>query len=134
MSRLPALADRTGVGPRWVAPGMLPDVKPVLEAADVYCLTSRWEGLPAALMEAMAAGLPVVATRVGGIPELVTDGVDGTLVPPGDPAAVAGALGDAVAHPERGLRAQETVRARFSEDAMIDAFESLWRRVIRPQR
>ncbi|MDE2489574.1 MAG: glycosyltransferase, partial [Elusimicrobia bacterium] len=63
-----------------------------LSAFDVYCLPSLWEGLPNALLEAMALGLPVVASRVDGVPEAVTDGVDGLLVPPARPAALARSL------------------------------------------
>jgi glycosyltransferase involved in cell wall biosynthesis len=69
-----------------------PDIPDVLAASDIFVLPSRWEGLPLAIIEAMMAGLPVVATRVGGVPELVEDGVTGFLVPPGDPKALAAAL------------------------------------------
>lgn len=72
--------------------GFREDVVPVLDAADVVVLTSRWEGLGLALVEAGQRGRPVVATRVGGIPEVVRDGVNGLLVPPGDPTATAEAL------------------------------------------
>lgn len=63
-----------------------------LVAADVFALASRHEGLPIALLEALAAGLPVAATAVGGIPELVREGAEGRLVPPGDPVALAAAV------------------------------------------
>lgn len=72
--------------------GMRDDVPDVLAAADALVLASRWEGLPNVVMEAMAASRPVVATRVGGVPELVEDGVTGHLVPPGDPSALAAAM------------------------------------------
>jgi glycosyltransferase involved in cell wall biosynthesis len=78
------------------------DVPELLARADVFALSSRSEGAPLSILEAMAAGLPVVSSRVGGVPELVADGETGLLVPPGDPAAMAAALGRLVA--DAGLR------------------------------
>ncbi|MFB7948445.1 glycosyltransferase [Kitasatospora phosalacinea] len=74
--------------------GMRADVPALLPGWDVFCLSSRQEGLPVALMEAMTSGLPSVVTRVGGIPEVLDDGVEGRLVAPGDPVALAAALGE----------------------------------------
>lgn len=68
------------------------DIATVLAALDVFALTSRSEGLNNTILEAMAAGLPVVATRVGGADEMVVDGVTGLLVPPESPEKLAGAL------------------------------------------
>lgn len=84
--------DRLGLGERFQFLGHREDPVRVLVAADVFCLSSRFEGLPISLLEAMAAGLAVVATRVGGVPSVVTDGREGRLVPPGDPDALAAAL------------------------------------------
>lgn len=130
--RLRQLAADAGLAERVVFTGEVDDVAPVLEGFDVFCLPSLWEGLPGSLMEAMAAGLPVVATRVGGVPELVTDGYDGLLVAPGDPEALAAAIATAAERPELGLRARQTVETRFSEEAMLDAYERLWGEVSRP--
>jgi glycosyltransferase involved in cell wall biosynthesis len=80
----------------------LDDVRPVLRAADVLVLTSRTEGLPGVAIEAGLCGLPVVATHVGGVPEIVLDGASGILVPRGDDAAIA-----------EGLRAVCTDRGRM---------------------
>ena len=77
---------------RVVMAGFRSDIPEVLAASDVFVLSSRWEGLPLTVIEAMMAGLPVVAARVGGIPELVEDGETGFLVPPSDPEALAEAL------------------------------------------
>jgi glycosyltransferase involved in cell wall biosynthesis len=82
--------------------GTRDDVPELLARADVFVLSSRSEGAPLSILEAMAAGLPVVSSCVGGVPELVADGETGLLVPPGDPAAMAAALGRLVA--DAGLR------------------------------
>ena len=106
--------------------GELADVRPVLAAADVFCLPSRWEGFPRALLEAMDAGLPVVATGVGGVPELVTDGHDGLIVEPGDERRSRRPSARPPDGRSWGAGLGETVRARFGEAQMIDAFEELW--------
>lgn len=84
--------------------GEVPDVRPYLAQADVFVLSSRSEGMPIAVLEAMAASLPVVASAVGGLHEVVVDGRTGLLTPAADPGALAAALGRLVADP--GLRAR----------------------------
>lgn len=91
---LEAERDQLGLGERFRFLGYREDPVRVLVAADVFCLSSRFEGLPIALLEAMAAGLPVVATRVGGIPTVITDGREGRLVAAGEPSALAAALAE----------------------------------------
>jgi len=81
-----------GLGDRFRFLGFQSDPISVLVGADLFVLTSRHEGLPIALLEAMALGVPPVVTAVGGVPEVVTDGADGVLVAPGDPVAIAAAL------------------------------------------
>jgi glycosyltransferase involved in cell wall biosynthesis len=71
-----------------------PEVTRWLAASDALCLTSYNEGTPNVVVEALASGVPVVATRVGGVPEIVTEGVSGTLTEPGDPEAFASAIRD----------------------------------------
>lgn len=92
--------------------GMVDDVRPVLADADLFALTSDAENLPLALLQAMSSGLPVLATAVGGVPELVRDGVDGWLVPPGDVGATAAALVRAVGDPRRLVAMGSSARAR----------------------
>jgi glycosyltransferase involved in cell wall biosynthesis len=89
---LRALAASEGVASRVLFPGSRDDVFDLLPGFDVFALSSRFEGLPISLLEAMATGVAPVVTAVGGIPEVVTDGRDGLLVPPGEPAALAVAL------------------------------------------
>lgn len=103
---------------------------------DLFCLASVAEGLPIVLMEAMATGLPVVATRITGVPELVEDGRNGLLVPPGRPDQLADAVERLVGDP--GLRARfaaagkQTVRERFDGRQSVSRLEQLLRDVARP--
>jgi glycosyltransferase involved in cell wall biosynthesis len=91
-SELRAMHAQLGLGDRFQLLGHRPDAVRVMSAFDVFCLPSHYEGLPVALMEAVALGLPVVATRVGGLAELVTDGREAVLVPPRRPEQLAEAL------------------------------------------
>jgi glycosyltransferase involved in cell wall biosynthesis len=98
---LRAHTRRLGIEDATVFAGSRDDVFALLPALDLFALSSRFEGLPIALLEAMACGVPPVVTRVGGIPEVVTDGHDGVLVDPGDAEALATALGKLLADPGR---------------------------------
>jgi glycosyltransferase involved in cell wall biosynthesis len=110
---LKALAAQLGVGDRVLFPGSRDDVYRLLPALDVFALSSRFEGLPIALLEAMATGVAPVATRVGGIPEVITDGQDGLLVDPGDTSALAAALARVLG--------DDDLRARVGAAAMVRA-------------
>ena len=113
--------------------GRLEDPAPILHGFDVFVLPSHNEGMGRAAVEAMAAGLPVVATRVGGLPDVVADGTTGLLVPPRDPEKLAGALarllGDEALRDRFGeagrLRAEE-----FSDQVMFERLEALYREVL----
>jgi glycosyltransferase involved in cell wall biosynthesis len=94
------------------------DVPELLAVSDVFVLSSRSEGLPMSVIEAMAAGLPVVASAVGGVPELVIDGETGVLVPPGDARALASALRRLLADPE--LRRQMGDAGRRRAEQLFD--------------
>jgi glycosyltransferase involved in cell wall biosynthesis len=115
--------------------GERPDVERLLPAFDVFVLSSREEGIPNALLEAMAAGRPAVATAVGGTPEVLTDGETGWLVPPEAPEALAEALADAIARPaeakRRGDNARRWAAERLSIDAMTRAHEAFYRTALR---
>jgi glycosyltransferase involved in cell wall biosynthesis len=120
-----SLTDRAaalGVASLVRFPGHRPDAPSLLPAADVFALPSRREGMPLAALEAMAAGLPVVATRVIGSEEVVVDGVTGALVPRGAPAALAGAIADLLADPElrrrQGLAGRRHQQAHFTRERM----------------
>lgn len=109
---------RLELGDRFRLLGYRDDPIRVLVAADVFCLSSRYEGLPISMLEALAVGLPVVATRVGGVPSVVTDRREGLLVEPGDPAALANAIGQMV--PSAARTAYATAALERSTDFHID--------------
>lgn len=110
-----------------------PDLAPAYADADLFCLSSRWEGLPYVVLEAMSYGLPVVSTDVDGIPEVVTPGETGVLVAPGDPGALAdavfGVLGDADHGRRMGVAGARIVAERFSLDRMVEGIVQVYRRV-----
>jgi glycosyltransferase involved in cell wall biosynthesis len=106
------------------------DIGSRLAAADVFVLPSRSEAFPNGAIEAMAAGLPVIASAVGGLLELIDDGRTGLLVPPGEPAALAAALrrliDDRPLAARLGAAARSHVRHHCSFDRMVAAFEDLY--------
>jgi glycosyltransferase involved in cell wall biosynthesis len=122
------------LAPRVQFVGQVEDVGSLLAAADAVLLPSRWEGLPLVLLEAMARGRPIVATAVGGVPDVIQDGVNGTLVPPGDAAALAAALEQLHRKADRagrmGHAAAETVREHYTWHAVVDGFESVYDEVL----
>lgn len=104
-------------------------VAPLYAAFDVFALASRSEGISLTLLEAAASGLPIVATRVGGNGEVVADGQSGILVPPGDPAAIAGALATIARCPDRaafGAVGRARVEQEFSAERMAAAYHALY--------
>jgi glycosyltransferase involved in cell wall biosynthesis len=100
------------------------EVKNELEAAEIFTLASKHEPLGVAYMEAMAMSMPVIGTRAGGVSELITDGVEGRLVPPGDPDALAEAVEELADSPEKcaamGVAGRETVQAKFGIERRVE--------------
>ena len=133
----PAMEEKVqklGLSDSVVFTGIRRDVPEILALLDIFVLPSLWEGLPIALLEAMAAGLPVVATAVGGTPEVVVDGVTGFLVPPRDPQALADAILRLLRDPELRQRMGEAGRARvaahFSIEQMVHKTEALYEQLL----
>lgn len=127
--------DRVGLTGKVRLLGTRADVGELLAAADAFCLPSHHEGLPLSLLEAMQSGLPCVATRVGGIPGVIDDGVDGLLVPPGSAGDLASALEKALDDDELarslGARALETVERRYGLSVVADAYARIYERLAR---
>lgn len=117
-----ALHQSLGLGDGFQLLGFRRDVADLMAASDIFVMGSAHEGLPVAIMEAFAAGLPVVATNVGGVPQQVREGVEGMLVPPGNPAALARALvkvaGDHELRERMALAAEERASAYDIRGAM----------------
>ena len=128
--RLRARAAALGVAHAVTFAGHCDDVAARLAEADLFVLPSRSEAFPNAVLEAMAAGLPIVASGVGGILELIDDGRTGVLVPPGDAVVLAEQLHrlmiDAPRAERLGTAARADALARYSFDRMVDAFEQLY--------
>jgi sugar transferase (PEP-CTERM/EpsH1 system associated) len=111
-------------------PGARNDIRDLMRTFSVFALSSIAEGTPVTILEAMATGLPIVATRVGGIPEVVQHGRTGMLAPAADTEALAEALAFYVEHPTRlaedGKAARRMAEARFSIDATVAAYLNLY--------
>ena len=122
----------------WLA-GERADVSSMTRGLNVFVLPSLAEGISNTLLEAMASGLPVVATNVGGNVELVVDGETGLLVPPASPGPLAEAMADLLEHPDRalafGVAGCERVRAQFSLEAMVGSYLALYEECLKkPKR
>ena len=127
-------AQRNGLVSKVLLTGERDDIPEILAASDIFVLPSDWEGLPLTIIEAMMAGLPVAATRVGGVPELVEDGVTGYLVPPQDSHALAEALRKLLADPALRRRMGKAGRRRaleqFSLDRMLRETQAVYESVL----
>ena len=132
--KLVALAEDLGLGDRIRFFGFRSDASALMKSLDVLVVPSLTEGSPLVTLEAMAAGTPVVASAVGGIPDQVRHGKEGLLVPPGDTSAIADAILDLLRDPDRARRLGEAGRRRaaseFGHAAMVRRIESVYREVL----
>ena len=126
LQKLKSLAEQLGIADRvhFVGRVSYTETPKYYQAADIFVLPSTaWEGLPMTIIEAMATGLPVVASRIGGIPESVLDGETGSLVAPGNVEELSAALTNLLSEDElrsrMGLRGREVAIAKFSQKAMV---------------
>jgi glycosyltransferase involved in cell wall biosynthesis len=128
---------RLGLADRVIVREKVHAIEDYLQISDVGLVTSDTESFCLSILEAMCFGCPSVSTRVGGIPEVVEDNKSGLLVPPGDVAALAGAL-EALIHDEPrrkalGRAGQARAQARFSAEVIVPRYEALYRRLCRPR-
>jgi L-malate glycosyltransferase len=132
--RAEALARELGVAAAVRFLGVQLDVRAVLQQADVFLLPSETEGFGLAALEALACGVPVVASRVGGLPEVVADGETGLLCPPGDVPGMAAAVLRLLAEPELRQRlaraARASVEAKWQREPILDRWEECYGRVL----
>jgi glycosyltransferase involved in cell wall biosynthesis len=129
---LTARHETLGLGDRFRFLGERSDVIRLLVGCDVFVLPSRQEGLPVTLMEATSTGTAIVATEVGGVPQVITDGVDGLIVTPGDPEALADAIERVATDPDLRRRLGEAATLRsslFDVGAASDEVEGIYRRL-----
>ncbi len=129
------LAHELGIAERVRFLGIRRDVPELMNTADAYLMSSSWEGMPMVLLEASATGLPIVATHVGGNPEIVLDGKTGFLVPSKNPKALAQAMLRLMSIPERerqkmGEAARRHIEANFSLDRVVEQWEILYRELL----
>ncbi len=114
--------------------GYRTDIPALLSATDIYVHSSVEEGFGIAIIEAMAAGLPVVATNVGGIPEIITNNKNGILIPPENPQALADAISDLIEHTEKrkilGEKGKQHVEATFTDDMMIKKYMEVYVKIV----
>ena len=131
---LQALIDENGWSDRLALLGFREDVSALLQAADAFVLPSLDEGMPMILLEAAAAGTPIVATPVGDVPSVIRDGVTGLVVPKGDVAALAAAIARLRDDPDLagrlGAAARERVRLEHSSDAMYVRYREVYRQYV----
>ncbi len=133
-SRLESLRDELGLASRVHFTGFLSELETVYPDLDCVVNSSLNEGTPVALIEAMAAGVPVVATAVGGTPDLLRDGALGTLVPPGDADALATALSEALEDHDssfaRAAEARAAVVEKYRSERLIHDTETVYRELL----
>lgn len=132
-----ALAIEVGIKDHLILTGLRRDVPELMAAFDIFALSSLWEGLPRVLPQAMATGLPLVATATDGSVEVVVDGVNGLLVPPGEPEkfgqALLRLLNDPALAQQMGEAGRERV-AEFSDRRMVEQIAALYRELLQQKR
>src|SRR5262249_27449677 len=127
-------AAEAGIADRFFLPGAVHDIPAFLARLDIAVLPSRSEGMSNALLEYMAASLPIVATPVGANPRLTDDAVHGLLVPPGEPAALANAIDRLLGEPawaaQLGAAARRRVEESHSRQVMVRRFEAFYEELV----
>lgn len=134
LEELKAFVKDLGIHSATVFTGVRDDVPAILKIMDILVLSSRWEGLPNVIMEAMASSLPVISTHVGGVPEIVQDGITGLLVPPENPSEIASAVMRLLRDPflarKMGSSGRIRIEKNFSIEKMVALTENAYRNVL----
>jgi len=134
--RLREIALTLGIQSRIIFEPATEDHRKFLDGADLFLLPSYYEGMPLGVLDAMMAGLPVIASKVGGIPEMIREGVDGRLVPAGDANFLAAVVSELVRNPilrqEMASRARKRAAESFSAQEMIAGYEAVYSRLVPP--
>ena len=134
MDELKTLAASLGLKKELIFTGFRKNVGAFYQIADLFVMSSVQEGLGTAVLDALVLGKPVVATRAGGIPEIIRDGETGRLVAPGDPAALAEGIVEMLNHTERAKRmavyGQEMVRKKFCVEAMVNRNIEVYKKIL----
>ena len=133
MAALKNLSESLGIGNRVHFGGVTPSEQ-FFNACDIFVLSSRWEGMPNVVMEAMAQGVPVAAAGTGGVTDLIEDGREGLLFPTRDADALAGAVARLAADPDLRKKlsseAEKKIKDKFSMGSMIEAYSKLYERIL----
>jgi glycosyltransferase involved in cell wall biosynthesis len=128
------IVNDMGLSANVIMPGFVNDSAKVLAAIDLFLLPSDWEGFPVSILEAMHAKVPVIASNVGGIPEMIRNGLDGLLIPPANPPAVADAIlllsRDWAARGNMVRSAHNRAITEFSQQKMIGSYERLFEKLL----
>ncbi|MGA1864194.1 MAG: glycosyltransferase [bacterium] len=137
-NKLKEIALTLGIMDRIIFTGFRPDVLPLIGLLDIFCLTSKEEGFPQSLIEAMALEKPVVVSRVGGVMELIEDGISGILIPPGNPETIGDSILYLLQNPQKarkmGKAAKERVKHGFLLDHTLDKMEVIYGEVLNKVR
>jgi glycosyltransferase involved in cell wall biosynthesis len=131
---LAELAQQLGIAEQVRFLGFRTDMPEILRAADVFVLSSRWEGCPMVVLESMALGVPILATVVGGVPELVCHDQTGVIVPSGSPSLLGNGLYDLLHDPERAAclaeQGQQRLAQLFSSEKSAGGMATLYRQTV----
>ncbi|NIO19173.1 MAG: glycosyltransferase [Candidatus Aenigmarchaeota archaeon] len=135
IDRFSDMAVKMGIGGRVLFAGFRRAFSNLLGESDIFVLPSMGEGLPISILEAMAQGLPVIASNVGGVPEIIDEGVNGYLVPPGDEISLADAMVRMIDKGNRGryvmgLKNKEKIVQLFSSERMIEDYSDIYKNVL----
>jgi len=138
LGELKALAETLTLGNKLIFTGFRHDVGAFYKICDLFVMSSLQEGLGTSILDALAMGKPVVATHTGGIPEIISNGETGRLVPPANPDALATAIIELLENPEFAMKmamnGEKKVRKHFSIDAMVDKNIRVYKQILMKKR